>query len=169
MQITRYTNLNEDQFLGCISAFVDSLFGQLNAAAMYIRKLQGEPKGSAFAFEMALDTHRYGALLVLDRWAELVHAFGPHLSVGNRQSIIDEAPLRVQTAENILGRANQILDRAPQYSNEIVEACNMAFQSLRTTFRDEQASADQSASLGPMLPEDFKKARRIFLEDLAAR
>jgi hypothetical protein len=75
----------------------------------------------------------------------------------------------VQTAENILGRANQILDTTPRYSTAIVEACVMAFQSLQTTFRDEQASAGQSAKLGPMLPEDFKKARGIFLEDLAAR
>jgi hypothetical protein len=169
LQITRYSNLNEDQFLGCISAFVDSLFGQLNSAAIYLRKLEGEPKGAAFAFEMALDNHRYGALLVLDRWAELVHAFGPHINLANRQSIIDEAPARVQTAENILGRANQILDATPRYSTAIVEACVIAFQSLQTTFRDEQASAGQSAKLGPMLPEDFKKARGIFLEDLAAR
>ena len=45
----------------------------------------------------------------------------------------------------------------------------MAFQALSTTFADERKEAEQSASLGPMLPEDYRQARRVFLEDLAAR
>jgi hypothetical protein len=55
VQITRYASLSEPQFLGCVSAFADSLTGELNSAAMYLRKLEGQGKGAAFAYEMALD------------------------------------------------------------------------------------------------------------------
>ena len=169
MRITRFPSLTEPQFLGCIAAFSDSLAGELNAAILALRRLENQPKGAGFAHEMALDTHRYGALIVLDRWAGLVDAFGPHLRLGSRQGVIDEAPARVQTAENILGRANQLIDAAARYSTELVEACVVAFQSLQTTFAEERAVAEQNAKLGPMLPEEYKEARRIFLEDLAAR
>jgi len=169
MQITRYPSLTEPQFLGCVSAFVDSLFGELNAAAMYLRKLEGQPKGAAFAYEMSLDTHRYGALVVLDRWATLVHAYGPHLRLAKGQETIDEAPGRVQSAENILGRTNQVIDATEHYSGEVVAACLLAWQSLQTTFAEERALAEQMMKLGPMLPEEFQKARRVFWEDLAER
>lgn len=169
MQITRYPSLTEPQFQGCISAFVDSLSGRLNGAAMYIRKLAGQPKGAAFAYEMSLDNHRYGALIVLDRWAELIHAFGRHAGFESCRAIIDEAPGKVQTAENILGRANQLIDAAAQYSSAIVEASVLAFRSLETTFQDERRCAEQYARLGPMLPQEFSQARQIFLEDLVVR
>jgi hypothetical protein len=45
----------------------------------------------------------------------------------------------------------------------------MAFQSVDGVFAEERAEAEQTAKLGPMLPEEYKDARRIFLEDLAAR
>ena len=35
--------------------------------------------------------------------------------------------------------------------------------------QEERDDAEQSAKLGPMLPEEYREARRIFLEDLAAR
>jgi hypothetical protein len=169
LRITRFPTLSEPQFFGCTAAFVDSLFGQLNAAASAVRRLEGQTKGAAFAYEMTLDTHRYGALIVLDRWSTLVGAFGPHLRLSRRQTIVEAAPVRVQTAESILGTANNVLDAAGGYSRAVVEACTLAWQSLRTTFAEESAEADQSAKLGPMLPEDYTSARRIFLEDLAAR
>ena len=169
MQITRHANLTEPQFLGCVSAFVDALSGELNAAAMYLRKVEGRPKGAAFAYEMALDRHRYGALTVLDRWAALVRAFGAHLKISRYQAIIDEAPARARTAEEILVRANEVIDAAGEYSSDIVAACVLAFQSLNATFAEERGAAEQSALLGPMLPEEFKLARGVFLQDLAAR
>jgi hypothetical protein len=169
MQITRYPSLSEPQFLGCVTAFVDSLSGELNAASMYLRKLAGQPKGAAFAFEMSLDTHRYGALMVLDRWATLVHAYSPHLHLARRQEIVDQAAGRVQTAENILGRTNDVIDAASHYSGELVAACQLAWRSLQTTFAEERAAADQMVGLGPMLPEEFRKARRVFWDDLAER
>jgi len=169
VQITRYTSLTEPQFLGCASAFVDALFGELNAAAMYLRKLEGQPKGAAFAYEMSLDRHRYGALTVLDRWAAMVRTFGPHLRLSRYQTIIEEAPARVRTAEEMLSRANEVIDAAGEYASEAVEACALAFQSLATTFEEERKAAEQSAKLGPMLPEEFGQARGIFLQDLAAR
>ena len=169
MQITRYTSLTEPQFLGCASAFVDALFCELNAAAMYLRKLEGQAKGAAFAYEMSLDRHRYGALTVLDRWAAMVRTFGPHLRLSRHQTIIEEAAARVRTAEEMLGRANEVIDAAGEYAREAVEACALAFQSLATTFEEERKAAEQSAKLGPMLPEEFGQARGIFLQDLAAR
>lgn len=169
MQITRYASLSEPQFLGCVSAFADTLMGELNSAAMYLRKLDGQAKGAAFAYEMSLDRHRYGALTVLDRWGALVAAFGPHLAPSRYPGIVKEAPARVHTAESILESANRLMDAAATYSNDIVEACVLAFHSLATIFAEERQAAQQSAQLGPMLPDDFKQARGIFLQDLAAR
>jgi len=169
LRITRFLSLTESQFRGCISAFVDSLSGELNGAAMYLRKLENQPKGAAFAYEMSLDTHRYGALVVLDRWATLIDAFGADPALERDREIIELAPARVQTAENILGRANQLIDAACQYTPELVSACVMALQSIDVTFADERKAAEQSSQLGPMLPEDYRQARGIFLEDLAAR
>jgi hypothetical protein len=169
LQITRFPHLSEPQFLGCTTAFVDSLFGELNSAAMYLRKLEGQPKGSAFAYEMSLDTHRYGALLVLDRWAALVRAFGGHLQLSRHPDILAETAGRVQTAENILARVNQVIDAASQYTGDLVNGCTLALQSLSTTFAEERQAAEEISRLGPMLPEDYHQARRVFLEDLAAR
>lgn len=169
MQITRHASLTEPQFLGCASAFVDALWGELNAATMFLRKLEGQAKGAAFAYEMALDRHRYGALTVLDRWGTLVRAFGPHLELRRYPAIVTEAEARVRAAEDILGRANELIDAAAAYSTEVAAACDLAFQSLATTFAEERQAAEQSAQLGPMLPEEFQQARREFLRDLAAR
>jgi len=169
VQITRYASLSEQQFLGCVSAFADALTGELNSAAMYLRKLEGQAKGAAFAYEMSLDRHRYGALTVLDRWGALVAAFGPHVRLGRYPGIIAEAPARVRTAESILESANQLMDAADRYASDVVEACVLAFQSLAATFAEERQAAAQSAQLGPMLTDEFKQARGIFLGDLAAR
>jgi hypothetical protein len=169
LRITRYPNISEPQFFGCVSAFVDSLSGELNAATMSLRRLAGSRKGSAFAYEMTLDTHRYGALIVLDRWSTLVGAFGPHLEIGRRPDIIRRASERVNAAEKILASANMLVDAAPAYSDDVVEACAMAFQSVDGVFTEERTEAEQSGKLGPMLPEEYKDAHRIFLEDLAAR
>ena len=169
MRITRYPNISEVQFFGCVSAFVDSLSGELNAATIALRRLTGSRKGAAFAFEMSLDTHRYGALIVVDRWSTLTGAFEPHLTLSRNAGILESATQRVRSAEEILGRANMMVDAAPAYSEEIVEACLMAYQAVDGVFAQEREEAEQSGKLGPMLPEDYRDARRIFLEDLAAR
>jgi hypothetical protein len=169
LRITRYPSISEPQFFGCVAAFIDSLSGELNAAAVAIRRLEDRGKGSAFAFEMTLDAHRYGALIVLDRWNTLLAAFGPHLRLSKEQTIIEEGSSRVRAAEEILARANQVIDAAGNYAAELVEACLMAFQSVIVIFNEERTTAEQSAKLGPMLPEDYKEARSIFLQDLAAR
>lgn len=169
MRILRYPSIGEQQFLGCAAAFVDSLEGELNGAAMALRRLESRAKGAAFAHEMSLDQHRYGALIVLDRWSALIAAFGPHLQLAAHGEIIAEGPARVAAAEQILGPANQLIDAAAAYSIDLVEGCLLAFQSVRGVFGQERASAEQSAKLGPMLPDDYRHARRIFLEDLAAR
>jgi hypothetical protein len=169
VQITRYASLSEQQFLGCVSAFADTLTGELNSAAMYLRKLDGQTKGAAFAFEMTLDRHRYGALTVLDRWGTLVAAFGRNLTLSRYQAIVAEAPARLRMAETILESANRLIDAGDRYTSDVVEACVMAFQSLATTFAEEIRAASQCAQLGPMLTDEFKQARGIFLQDLAAR
>ncbi len=169
MRITRYPHISEAQFFGCVSAFVDSLSGELSASAMSLGRLAGSRKGSAFAYEMTLDTHRYGALIVLDRWSALVGAFGAHLEVGRHAEIIGRAAERIHAAEDILGRANMLVDAAPAYSEDLVQACVAAFQAVDGVFAEERAEAEQSGRLGPMLPEEYTGARRIFLEDLAVR
>jgi hypothetical protein len=169
LRITRYPSLSEPQFFGCTAAFVDSLTGELNAATAALRRLEGSPKGSAFAYEMTLDRHRYRALIVLDRWSSMVSAFGPHLRLSRHQDIIGQSATRVASAEGLLRRANELIDAADAYSAAVVEACALAYQSLQTTFAEERTEAAESAKLGPMLPEDYTTARRIFLEDLAAR
>jgi hypothetical protein len=169
VRITRYPSITESQFFGCLAAFVDSLLGELNGATLALRRLEGRAKGGAFAYEMTLDQHRYGALIVIDRWSTLVRAFGPHLELSRNPGMLSEGAARAGAAETILARANQLIDAAPVYSGEIVEACAMAFQSLETTFSEERAAAEQYAKLGPMLPEDYQEFRQIFLEDLAAR
>ena len=169
VRITRFPSITEPQFFGCLAAFVDSLFGELNAAALALRRLEGSGKGRAFAYEMTLDQHRYGVLIVVDRWSTLVRAFGPHLDLAKHSGILAEGPARAAAAETILNRANQLIDASDRYSSDTVEACLMAFRSLETTFSEERAAADQYAKLGPMLPEDYRESRRIFLEDLAAR
>jgi hypothetical protein len=169
LRITRFPSISDQQFLGCAAAFVDSLSGELNSAGLTLRRLEGRGKGSAFAYEMTLDTHRYGALIVLDRWTSLVQAFGPYLELGERRAIVDEAPARVAAAEKILGHANQLIDGSDAYSPELVEACVLAFRAVDQTFGEERRAAERSAALGPMLSEEYKEARRIFLEDLAAR
>ena len=169
MRITRYPSITEQQFFGCTSAFVDSLMGELNAAAGSLRRLEGKGKGDSFAFEMTLDTHRYGALIVLDRWATLAGTFAPHLQLTRDAGILDQARSRVESAESLLTMANNLIDRSEQYSTQVVEACVLAFQSVQSIFQQEGSAADQFARLGPMLSGDYKDARRIFLEDLAAR
>ena len=169
MRITRFPSLTELQFLGCAAAFADSLAGEMNGAALALRRLEGRLKGSAFAYEMDLDHHRYGALIVLDRWAEVIQAFGPHLKLAKHDPILEDAPTRVQAAENILSRVNQLIDAAEAYGSELVEASVLAFQSLNATFALERAAAADTARLGPTLPNDYSEARRIFLEDLATR
>ena len=169
MRILRYPSISEAQFFGCTAAFVDSLVGELNAATAALRRLEGQRKGSAFAYEMTFDRHRYGAIIVIDRWSSLVAAFGPHLELTRHPAIVQEAAARTASAENILSAAHRMVDAANQWSSEVVEACALAYQTVSTTFAEEREEADHSAKLGPMLPEDYTSARRIFLEDLAAR
>jgi len=169
VRITRYPDLSEDQFFGCVAAFVDGLSGELNAASMALRRLEGQAKGRAFAYEMTLDQHRYGALIVLDRWSTLTGVFGPHLTLSRTPAILTSAEQRIRGAEEILTRANALLDGADSYQTPVVEACLMAYQSLNVTFEEERAETERAAKLGPLLPEEYREARRIFLEDLAAR
>ena len=169
MRILRFPSLSEQQFLGCAAAFVDSFFGELHSAAIALRRLEGKGKGDAFSYEMELDAHRYGALIVLDRWSSVAGTFGPHVTLSQRPAIIEASATRIGAAEEILGRVNQLVDSAERYGSELVEACVTAFQHLKSVFTDERSTAEQWARLGPMVPEGYREARQIFLEDLAQR
>ncbi len=165
MRITRFPSISSQQFLGCVSAFADTLTGELNSAMIALRRLSGSKKGSAFAYEMTLDNHRYGALIVLDRWRTVCSAYGPHLE----EPIAESAPDRIHAAEQIMEQTNRLIDGSPAYADAMIEACQAAFHSVSGMFNQELESAAQNAKLGPMLSEDYTTARRIFLEDLAAR
>lgn len=169
MQITRFLSLNENQFLGCLSAFVDTLSGELNSAMAYLRRMENRRKGSAFAFEMQMDKHRYGAMIVLERWTDFTRAFAGHVELGAHQALYDSAADRVRQSQKILEQASQLVDSADVYLSEVVEACAMAYRTVEFTFQEERKAADQAAALGPMLPEEFKEYRRVFLGDLSER
>jgi hypothetical protein len=108
-------------------------------------------------------------MIVLDRWATVTGAFGPHLQLSRRAGILNEAAARVRSAEELLVRANALLDGSDGYAPEAVEACLLAWQSVGGVFEEERAEAEQMSKLGPMQSEDYKEARQIFLQDLAAR
>lgn len=169
MRITRFVSLTEPQFFGCVAAFADSLTGELNSAMAALRRLESQSKGAAFAFEMELDRRRYGVAIVLDRWAALIGAFGQHLPFPRAEPIVETAPTRIQAAETVLASANALIDAAGSYGAAVVDACQLAFQSIEGTFGEERRAAAEDAKLGPMLPEEYVSARRIFLEDLAVR
>ncbi|MBL8176982.1 MAG: hypothetical protein JNK48_20075 [Bryobacterales bacterium] len=169
MQITRFLSLNENQFLGCVSAFADTLAGELNSALAFLRRMENRRKGSAFAFEMQLDKHRYGAMIVLERWADFTRAFAGHVELGTHQPLFDEAAERARQAQRILEQANGLVDSGDSYSSEVVEACAMAYRTIEFTFQQERKAADQAVALGPMLAEEFKEYRRVFLADLSER
>jgi hypothetical protein len=76
---------------------------------------------------------------------------------------------RVSAGEQILVRANEVIDTAETYRTDIVEACVVAFRSVAAVFEEERRATDQCAKLGAMLPVEFREARGIFLRDLAAR
>ncbi|MBK5290065.1 MAG: hypothetical protein JJE04_00025 [Acidobacteriia bacterium] len=169
LQILRLPALNEAQFLGCASAFADSLLTAMQATLDNLRRLEGRPKGAAFAFEMQMDRDRYGALIVLERWADCVNAFAPNLKLSRDREIIDEAPSRVLTGENLLGRANRLIDASPQYTGEVIAAASMAYDAVKLTFRQEIDLNTRMQSLGPMQPEEYLRTRQMFLQDLAKR
>jgi hypothetical protein len=169
MQILRYPAITSTQFLGATGAFWDTLTNTLSLTLGNLQKLAGRRKGAAFAYEMEMDKARYGALIVLERWGVFVQTFGPHIVLDVRKGIIGEAPARIKAAEDLLRRANQMMDAAEEYSDELLAAAALAFDTVRATFAEERQSAEQMALLGPMLPEDYEEARRLFMADLNAR
>ena len=136
---------------------------------MALRRLAGSRKGSAFAFEMTLDTHRYGALIVLDRWSTLVAAFGPHLEIGRHPEIIASAGERVRAAEEIVGRANMLVDAAATYSPGGGSVRDGVSGPWTASSRKSARKRSNRASSAPCCLKSTQDARRIFLEDLAAR
>ena len=165
--------MSEPEYAGCVSAFVDSLAGELNTSANFLKRLQGSAKGAAFAYEMSFDRGRYGALLVLDRWRHFNLTFGPHLGPVLHhpvlKSLLEEAERRVTAGETILARANELIDAAGSYHPDLVEAGLLAFQQVKRIFQEEIEFSEKAAQLGPLLPEEQRNARAQFLADLAQR
>lgn len=154
--------------MGCVSAFSDSLTSALEGTKAFLGRLQAQPKGAAFAFEMQLDSQRYGVMLILERWGEFINRFGAHVEL-KRPGVVEEAPLRIQTAENLMIRTNRLIDAATQYTPELEHAVEHAVSTILRAFQEERAAAGEMAALGPMLPDEFREARRVFLADLAQR
>ncbi|MBL8294722.1 MAG: hypothetical protein JNN08_22950 [Bryobacterales bacterium] len=169
MRILRYPALNEPEFMGCVSAFSDSLTSALEATKSFLGRLHAQPKGAAFAFEMQLDSHRYGVMLILERWGEFVNQFGPHMAAIKHAEVVKDAALRIQTAENLMVRTNRLIDAAAQYTPELEQAVDQAVITILRTFSQERAAAEEMSALGPMLPDEFREARRVFLADLDQR
>ncbi len=169
MQILRLATLSEAQFFGCAGAFADALLNSMHSTLENLRRLQDRPKGSAFAFEMQMDQDRYGALIVLERWADCVNAFAPNLTLSHDQEIVDEAPARVLTGENLLGRTNRLIDASPHYSSEVIAAAAMGYDAVKLTFRQEIELNTRMQTLGPMQPREYLDTRQLFGQDLAKR
>jgi hypothetical protein len=167
LQITRYPSLSEQQFLGCVAAFVEALSGELNGVMASLRRLEGRGKGAAFAFEIELDKRRYGAILALDRWGELVRAYGEHADY--QRGLFAEGPGRVESSERVLVRVNEVLDACESYGAEVMAGVGLAVDSVMRTFGEEREVAEKTLTLGPLLAAEFHEARRVFAWDLAAR
>ena len=106
MRITGCPQFSDSQFFGCVAVLVDSLSGRLHAATVWLHRKVANRKGSASACDLTLDTHRCGALIVLDRWSTLVGALRPHLEIEQPADVIRRAGDRVRAAEDILNPAN---------------------------------------------------------------
>lgn len=169
MRIIRSLSLSEAQFLGCVDAFLDSLHGELNSALMYLRKMEGRPKGAAFAFEMRLDQHRYGALLVLERWTRFLETFQHHTGYARHQALFDGASAKGSSAEKLVEQANHLIDAAPDYSPDLVEACALTFRTIEKLFAEERRAAAEARLLAAADSSEFQESRGVFLGDLAAR
>ena len=169
MRILRYPSLTEEQALGCLCAFTDALEAELKAAAQFLHRLQGQEKGRAFAFEMELDAHRYGVVITVDRWRQFAGAFGPHLAGTRMGALLENAPQSAEAATALMERLNEAVDSAPAYSGDLISACTSDLDRVLRLFDGALGQASETMSLGPMLSEDFREARRIFASDLASR
>lgn len=169
MQIQRFLSLNEAQLLGCASAFVDALDSEMRSALSYLQRLEDTMKGRAFGFEMQLDKHRYGALIVLERWAEFAASYAGTATVGGYQAMLTDARTRVNGAVKLLETVNRTIDAAEVYSGDIVEACGMAFHAVETTFQEEREAVQRVQALEAAIPEDYRHYRSVFAGDLAVR
>ncbi|MBM3735194.1 MAG: hypothetical protein FJW39_05345 [Acidobacteria bacterium] len=161
--------LSEPEFMGCVSAFVDSLWNSLDGTAQALARLESRPKGAAFLFEMQLDQQRYGAVMILDRWERVALEFGPHVTLSRHQGVLEGGAGRIAPARDLLNRLNQLIDAGDRYTPELLAAAEMTFASIRSTFEAEHKAAIGMENLGPMLPEEYTAARRMFQADLAAR
>jgi len=102
--------------------------------------------------------HRYGALIVLERWGALVASFGPHLAETRSAALVETAAERTEAAENILLAVNALLDEADRYDGTTIEACRAAFDSAMSLFAAERADADEAAKLGRCFRRITRKA-----------
>jgi len=76
VRVARCPQFSDSRFFRCVAVLVDFLSGRLHAATVWLHRKVVNRKVSASACELTLDTHRCGALIVLDRWSTLVGALG---------------------------------------------------------------------------------------------
>lgn len=148
---------------------MDALDSEMRSALSYLQRLEDTMKGRAFGFEMQLDKHRYGALIVLERWAEFAASYAGTATVGGYQAMLTDARTRVNGAVKLLETVNRTIDAAEVYSGDIVEACGMAFHAVETTFQEEREAVQRVQALEAAIPEDYRHYRSVFAGDLAVR
>ncbi len=168
MQMLRFPEIAEAEFSGCLTAFVDALWAALEGVTLSLDRLRDRSKGSAFLFEMQMDQHRYGVLLVLERWTRLVDRFGAAAPAAAEDAVA-HAAARSATAAGLMEKLNHLIDGSERYSAEIAAAAAMTFGAIRSEFAAEHLLADRNEKLGPMLPEEYQRAKAVFRSDLLAR
>lgn len=133
--------LSEPEYLGCLAAFVASFSGHIAQARNFVARLEGKQKGALFAWEIALDQARYGALIVLERWKELNGRF--HQSIDGLPGSLPsaESSARAEQACQDLAGWNERLDAAERYDPVLMECYGAALLNLLDGLAQEQQAA----------------------------
>ncbi|MCH7978038.1 MAG: hypothetical protein IH935_03550 [Acidobacteria bacterium] len=188
--------LSEPEYMGCLAAFVASFSGHIAQARNFLARLEGKQKGAFFAWEIALDQARYGALIVLERWKELNERFSQSIDGLPGSLPSGESSARAEQACQDLAGWNERLDAAERYDPVLMECYGAALLNLLDGLAQEQQAArsaharfDQTADtsskpltelkvlnvLGsgtsPELSDSgmFHQTRQAFLNDLSRR
>ena len=179
--------------MGCLAAFVASFSGHIAQARNFLARLEGKQKGALFAWEIALDQARYGALIVLERWKELNERFSRSIDGLPGSLPSGESSARAEQACQDLAGWNERLDAAEHYDPVLTECYGAALLNLLDGLAQEQQAArsaharfDQASTkrptglnaltvLGsgtsPELSDSgiFHQTRQSFLHDLSRR
>ena len=127
--------------MGCLAAFVASFSDHIAQARNFLARLEGKQKGVLFAWEIALDQARYGALIVLERWKELNERFSQSIDGLPGRLPSGESSARAERACQDLAGWNERLDAAERYDPVLVESYGAALLNLLDGLAQEQQAA----------------------------